>query len=64
MLFLCIVKAHIIRHVSCQHAFFSTCIINLILNKEYAGLRVKEGLAQVQSELLKQRKVITLVLMG
>ena len=39
MLFSCIVKAHKIKHASCQHAFFSTCI-NLILKKEYAGLRV------------------------
>ena len=27
--FLCIVKALRIRHTSSQHAFFSTCIINL-----------------------------------
>ena len=35
------VKAHRIRHASCQHAFFSTCIINLIFKKDHAGLRVK-----------------------
>ena len=27
--------------MSCQHAFFSTYIINLILQKDHAGLRVK-----------------------
>ena len=33
--------AHRIRHTSSQHAFFSTCIINLIFKKELVGLRVK-----------------------
>ena len=30
-----------IRHARCQHAFFSTCIINLVFKKNHAGLRVK-----------------------
>ena len=36
-----LVKDHSIRHASSQNPFFSTCIINLTLKKEYAGLRVK-----------------------
>ena len=38
--FSCIVKAHRITHASSQHAFFSTCITNLILKKELAFYRL------------------------
>ena len=41
LFFMYIVKAHRIRHASSQHAFLRACIINHILKKAYAGLRVK-----------------------
>ena len=41
-MFSCIVKADRIRHVNSQHAFFSTCIKNLLLKKELEGLKVNK----------------------